>query len=251
MSQRLDQFIAHATGAPRKAVKAWIKSKRVSIDGKICNDHGYKCKAEQLICLDNEVISQKPHLYLALNKPQNYCCSHEDDGSPSALKLLSESLQNYPKKLLFAGRLDADTTGLVLLSSDGQWCHKVTHPSKSQLMDQQGQVNTTNLHSKTYCVSLAHAIDNEAITALEQGVMLHNEDKPTLPCQIQIVDEQTIQLSLVEGRYHQVKRMLAAVGNRVIALHRESIAGINVDNLAEGEYRELTPDEVATFQHKR
>lgn len=129
------------------------------------------------------------------------------------------------------GRLDKDTTGLLLLTSDGQWSHSVTSPRREC--------------RKSYRVWLAEAIPDEACRALEKGVMLNGDNTMTRPAEVQVHDDKIIDLTISEGRYHQIKRMLAAVGNRVEALHRFRIGNIKLDEaLAPGEFRALTPQEI-------
>ena len=128
--------------------------------------------------------------------------------------------------------MDIDTTGLVLITDDGQWSHRVTSPKHKQ--------------AKVYHVSLVEDISNEAIQQLKEGVLLKGEKKKTLPAGIESLSERTILLTLREGKYHQVKRMLAAVGNSVSQLHRQQIGSIILDpQLKEGAWRELTAEEIA------
>lgn len=169
--------------------------------------------------------------YFLLNKPKGYICSTKDEEYPSALNLLQ--LANTDK-LHFAGRLDADTTGLVLISDDGQWTHRITSPKYK--------------HVKVYLVLLDSHITKEMIGKFEKGVVLNDSTKPTEPAQVQVIDPNKIKLSIAEGRYHQVKRMLAAVGNHVVDLHRESIGRIKLDDSIElGKWRELDSTEIKHF----
>jgi 16S rRNA pseudouridine516 synthase len=133
--------------------------------------------------------------------------------------------------LHIAGRLDADTTGLVLITSDGQWSHKITSPKKDC--------------GKRYLVELAEPVEQGLITEFAAGIALRNEDGLTKPAILEIVEPCLVRLTISEGKYHQVKRMFAAVGNRVVNLHRESIGEIELDaELALGEWRFLTDEEI-------
>lgn len=232
-AQRLDQFIAHATGLSRKEAKLVIKQGRVCVNSTLCKNTAVKITKADSVSLNKQILAAFTHKYYALNKPSNYCCSHNDDGYPSAIRLMP----NSPQKLLFSGRLDADTTGLIFISTDGQWCHRVSHAAASQ----------TKSFGKVYQVDLAEPFTEEDRVHLCQGVLLKNETKATRPCDIRIIDVRTVHIELFEGKYHQVKRMFAATGNKVMALKRLSIHGIELGKLALGEYRELSNDEVNTF----
>ncbi|MCA2486438.1 MULTISPECIES: pseudouridine synthase, partial [Vibrio] len=168
--------------------------------------------------------------YIMLYKPADFVCSHEDGYNPTAFVLLDE-----PKveNLHFAGRLDVDTTGLVLITDDGQWSHRITSPKHKC--------------EKTYRVWLADAIQPDYVEKFAQGIELRNEREATLPAHLEIVNEaeNEVLLTIVEGKYHQVKRMFAALGNKVELLHRERIGDIVLDDTLEpGDYRYLTQEEV-------
>ena len=138
------------------------------------------------------------------------------------------------EKLHIAGRLDCDTTGLLLLTDDGQWSHRVTSPKHKC--------------EKTYRVWLDDPIADDVAEQFAEGVMLRGEKAETLPAQMDVVDEKEVLLTIHEGKYHQVKRMFAAVGNKVVGLHRETVGELVLDETLEpGEYRELTAEEIALF----
>ncbi|WP_049097636.1 16S rRNA pseudouridine(516) synthase RsuA, partial [Klebsiella michiganensis] len=139
-----------------------------------------------------------------------------------------------------AGRLDIDTTGLVLMTDDGQWSHRITSPRHHC--------------EKTYLVTLENPLDESTAEQFAKGVQLHNEKDLTKPAVLEVVTPTEVRLTISEGRYHQVKRMFAAVGNHVVGLHRERIGDIALDaSLAPGEYRPLTAEEIASVggQHAR
>ena len=227
---RLDKYIAAITDYSRNEVKRLLKQGEVLINGNTtCNPAQHINENTDNIELFGEPLGQLRPRYFMLNKPLNTVCSTEDSEHPTVIDLLDEPNR---EKLHIAGRLDKDTTGLVLITDDGQWNHRITSP-KQQCF-------------KTYLVTLAFPLSDEAVKELETGVMLRNETKATLPAIVVRIDEHTIQLSIQQGKYHQVKRMLAAVGNHVEALHRQQVASIVLDNtLALGEYRELTDKEIA------
>ena len=233
---RVDQLLSQALPFSRKEVKLLLRQKRVLINGNICKDASMHIDENDSVIIDDHIVEWPRDMYYMLNKPKGYCCSHHDDGAQSALKLLPDTT----KKLHFAGRLDADTTGLVLISSNGQWCHRVTSPKQ----------RNEKRKSKHYRVTLARPLNKEAKTMLEQGIMLQGETTPTLPATIKQFDEKQCEIVLCEGRYHQVKRMFAAVGNHVETLHRNRIGNIILDDkLAEGEYRALTQNEIKAFSN--
>jgi 16S rRNA pseudouridine516 synthase len=137
-------------------------------------------------------------------------------------------------KLHTVGRLDLDTTGLLLITDDGQWSHKISSPKHEC--------------AKTYRAWLADPVEDSAIAQFAEGVMLRGEKTLTKPAQLEIISPTECLLTIHEGRYHQVKRMFAAIGNKVVQLHRERVGPLTLDtSLAEGEYRQLTPEEVSLF----
>ncbi|HHJ80676.1 MAG TPA: pseudouridine synthase, partial [Candidatus Tenderia electrophaga] len=171
-------------------------------------------------------------LYFMLNKPEGYICATKDSRHPTVLDLIDEPGAHT---LHPVGRLDIDTTGLVLLSDDGQWSHGITSPRRQKI--------------KRYLVHLAEPLVAGIEHQFEAGVMLDGETKPTLPAQLKRISATEVELSIQEGRYHQVKRMFAAVGNAVTALHRQAIGPISLDDdLPVGAYRALTEAEVASLR---
>jgi 16S rRNA pseudouridine516 synthase len=168
--------------------------------------------------------------YIMLFKPDGFVCSHEDGFNQTAFMLLDEVKM---EDLHFAGRLDVDTTGLVLITDDGQWSHRITSPKHKC--------------EKTYRVWLADPVQDDYAEKFANGIQLRNEKDLTLPAQMELVDaqENEVLLTITEGKYHQVKRMFAALGNKVEHLHRERIGDIELcDTLEPGEYRYLTQQEI-------
>ena len=224
---RLDQYLATSTELSRKDAKKAIAKGRVHVDGAPVQSANRQVDDKAVVELDGSRLNLPGEIYLMMNKPEGVISATTDSSQPTAVDLLPSQLAS---KVHIAGRLDKDTTGLLLLTSDGQWSHQVTSPRRDC--------------PKTYQVLLAEPLSNEAKMALETGVMLKDEEKPTLPATVVICSETHIELTINEGRYHQVKRMLAAVGNHVKGLHRLRIGEITLDPaLAPGQYRELTEDE--------
>jgi 16S rRNA pseudouridine516 synthase len=227
---RLDKFICDGTALTRSLAKKALRRGDISCDGTVVKDPGFKVTENTCVRLEGEEISLVGPRYLMLNKPVNTICSTQGDVYPSVMSLLGLSKL---ETLHIAGRLDADTTGLVLITSDGQWSHRITSPKKG--------------HAKRYAVHLADPIDNSLVAVFAAGVELRNEDGITKPALLEIIDSRRVRLTLSEGKYHQVKRMFAAVGNNVVGLHRESMGEIELDPALElGEWRYLTAAEIAS-----
>lgn len=166
--------------------------------------------------------------YLMLHKPLGCVCSNDDGTHPTVLSLI-----DLPRaeELTICGRLDVDTTGLVLITSNGKWAHKVTSPKHKT--------------GKRYQVTTADPIQEDAVEQFAKGLMLINEKERTKPAELTILNDCEAEVVLTEGRYHQVKRMFAAIGNKVTELHRSSIGAIELDEeLEPGEFRFLTEEEI-------
>ena len=236
---RLDGFLAKATGLTRSQARKVIKTGSVCLDGVVNKKAAISVAATQQVTLDGMLLSLPEFQYIMLNKPKGTVCATEDAEHPTVIDLLSDEILTNPKGELHpAGRLDMDTTGLVLISDDGQWTHNITSPRKKC--------------TKRYRVKLAEAISDGVAEDIRQhfrqGVILKGEDQPTLPAELEVETPSQVTVEISEGRYHQVKRMFAAVGNRVDELHREQIGSIILDDSLEpGEYRELTGEEIELF----
>ncbi len=228
---RLDKLISKASGESRATAKKRILSGQITIDGKISRSVGLNVSGKELFEMSGKPLIYRKFRYILLNKPKGYVCSTKDEDYPSALNLLE--LLN-PSKLHFAGRLDVDTTGMVLISDDGQWTHRVTSPKNKQY--------------KYYVVETYEPLPQESIDKIANGVKLKDSTSPTLPAIVAKQADTVITLGICEGRYHQVKRMIAAVGSRVTSLHRNSIGNIKLDkDMQSGDWRYLTEQEVALF----
>lgn len=228
---RLDQFISTSSPLSRKEARRAIHAGRAEVNGEVWKDAGKHIPTGAKVLLDGAQLTMQGDRYLMLNKPAGVVSATRDSDHPTALDLLPAELA---RDLHIAGRLDADTTGLLLLTTDGKWSHRVTSPKVDC--------------PKTYRVSLSAPVADSAIRELETGILLRNDPKPTKPAQVRVLEPRLIELTLSEGRYHQVKRMLAAVGNHVEALHRQSIGAVSLDPALEpGGYRELTEEEIASI----
>lgn len=229
---RLDKFIAENTGLTRSQAAKALKSGIVTVNGNIEKSGAAKISQEDDIYYEDQKLEWgEAGQYFMLNKPQGYICSHDDGEYPTVFQFFDYPLMT---KLHTAGRLDVDTTGLVLLTDDGKWSHRITSPKHHC--------------EKTYLVTLADPVEDFYAEKLAEGILLRGEKELTLPAQLEILDDYNVNCTISEGRYHQVKRMFAALGNKVEALHRWRIGDIVLDDdLGAGEFRPLTIDEIGQF----
>ncbi|AOS97755.1 Ribosomal small subunit pseudouridine synthase A [Microbulbifer aggregans] len=227
---RLDKAVSQVTDLSRAEVKRAAKAGRITVNGEVAGNPATKVSESDELCLDGELLEEAGPRYFMLHKPLGYVSATKDSEHPTVLDLLEEPNK---QKLHIAGRLDIDTTGLVLLTDDGQWSHKITSPRHHC--------------DKTYYAMLAERIDESAVEKFAKGIWLDGEKKRTKPAKLEILFANEVRLTIGEGRYHQVKRMFAALGNRVLELHRERIGDIVLDeDLVEGDYRPLTPEEIVS-----
>lgn len=228
---RLDKFLCDALGLTRKEATKVLKSGEVTVNDVPQKSGAYQLDEDCCVEWQSRRIALHGPRYIMLNKPEGFVCSHEDGHNQTVFVLLDEP---NPHKLHFAGRLDADTTGLLLMTDDGQWSHRITSPK--------------HRCDKTYRVWLADPIQEHYVTRFAEGIVLRNEKAPTRPATMEVIDQKQVLLTICEGKYHQVKRMFAALGNKVVGLHRERIGGIALDETLEpGEYRYLTDEEVTSI----
>jgi 16S rRNA pseudouridine516 synthase len=229
---RLDKFICDCTGLTRSQAGKLIRQGLVLVDQQLCKQPATQLKPEQQVELEGEALQLTGPRYFVMHKPAGYVCSTDDPDHNTVFVLMDEPRLD---KLHTVGRLDLDTTGLLLITDDGQWSHKISSPKHEC--------------AKTYRAWLADPVDESAIQLFAQGVMLRGEKHPTKAAELEIIHPQECLLTIHEGRYHQVKRMFAAIGNKVEKLHREKIGDFVLDanTLAEGEYRHLTPAEAEAF----
>lgn len=230
---RLDKFICDSTGLTRSQAGKVIRQGLVTLNGNKVKQAAIQVKENDAVCLDGEPINIIGLRYFMLHKPDGYVCSTDDPDHPTVFTLMDEPII---ERLHTVGRLDLDTTGLVLITDDGQWSHRISSPKHHV--------------AKTYRAWTADPIPASAVQLFADGIMLRNEKNITLPATLEIVGECEALLTIQEGRYHQVKRMFAAIGNKVVQLHREKIGGVQLpDDLAEGEYRELTAEQLELIQN--
>lgn len=229
---RLDKFLSNAGMGSRKDVTKIIKEKRVTINEQIETVGKTYVSDDDIIKLDDRVVSLEKHVYIMLNKPKRVITATKDDKHQTVMDLI----QHPQKEMLFPlGRLDRNTTGLLIITNDGQLGHQLLSPKKKV--------------DKTYVVTLKKAITDEAIKQLETGVEL--SDFTTQPASVKVLRDDCVELTITEGKFHQVKRMMHAVENQVEELHRKSFGRLVLDpNLNFSESRKLTDDEIKLlFSH--
>ncbi|MCD2491989.1 rRNA pseudouridine synthase [Lacrimispora sp. NSJ-141] len=240
---RLDKFLADSGLGTRSQVKLLIKKGLISINGETGGKPEQKIDAEQdrIFCQDKPVSSVCSFYYYMLNKPAGYVSATDDNTAPTVLSLLKDA----PGKNLFpAGRLDKDTTGLLLITNDGPLAHRLLSPK--------------NHVDKTYFVRVSGIVTSRELQLLEAGLDI-GEESFTLPARARLISVlfpqesdgpvSEVELTIHEGKFHQVKRMFQAVGMPVLYLKRLSMGSLKLDaSLAEGSYRPLTPEETAALK---
>ncbi|ABV88530.1 pseudouridine synthase [Shewanella pealeana] len=227
---RLDKFICKSTELNRKHASDCIERAEVSVNGEVITDVRFQVHESNEVRYKGQRLVARPSRYIMLHKPIHTLSSNVDGDYPSLFRCIDI---DRVEDLHIVGRLDADTTGLVLLTDDGRWSFDIIRPDKQC--------------AKTYRVMLRDPIAGDVaadvIARFEAGLQLQNEQALTLPAKLEIVAPREVLLTITEGKYHQVKRMFAAVGNRVIGLHREQIGDLSLD-LKVGEWRYLSDTEV-------
>lgn len=225
---RLDKLISNSMAFSRSQAKLYIKKGKVTVEGEVVTNPAQHID-ENTHVEHMGVTVKKPELrYIMFNKPMGMVCANKDKEHPTIFDSL---FVPRIETLHIAGRLDIDTTGLVLITDDGQWSHRITSPKHN--------------HNKTYLIDLDAPITEKQIEILTHGVQLKDEKKRSLPAKVKVLSDKNIRMTITEGKYHQVKRMMTAVGNHVVTLHRESIGNITLDKaLKEGEWRALTETEI-------
>ncbi len=238
---RLDKFVANYSEFSRSDIKNLAKSGKITVDGQVVSDTSIKIHSEQEVCIAERRICPINDFILMLNKPKGYVCANQDSVHPTVIELIrntknSASAEFTPSDVIvnqiqIAGRLDIDTTGFVLLTNNGAWNHQITSPQKECF--------------KRYSVTLDKPLRNIDPQLFLDGILLNGETKKTKPAKLSVLSKHTCELVISEGKYHQVKRMFAAIGNHVVKLHRSKIGNLQLDkNLELSEYRLLTPQEV-------
>lgn len=232
---RIDKIIASQGQYSRSEVKKLVKDGRVTLDGKVIKSSDVKADPDKNdIAIDGKSIGYKKHLYIMLNKPQGVVSATEDTDHTTVIDLVPKELKR--DGLFPAGRLDGDTVGFVLITDDGDFAHRILSP-KNHIM-------------KTYHATLQRPVTDEDIDAFRNGIEL-KDGTLCLEAQVRPIegDEPMAEIKICEGKYHQVKRMFAALGNKVVFLKRVKMGELALDkNLEEGQCRELTDEELQLIQ---
>lgn len=224
---RLDKFVSDAAALTRSEARKAIKYGRIFVGETAVRDIAFQIDENAQVYLDGKEISYKKYVYIMLNKPQGYVSATEDKRQKTVLNLIDPSYARY--QLFPVGRLDIDTEGFLLLTNDGDMAHNLLAPNKKV--------------GKTYFLTLEHNISDEEIKKLEEGVDIG--DCITKEAKAKRVAENEIELTITEGKFHQIKRMAKAVGNSVVYLKRLSYGDLFLDTLLKtGGYRELLEKEV-------
>ncbi|UTW11659.1 pseudouridine synthase [Marinobacterium rhizophilum] len=229
---RLDRFISVQTGINRKHVRLMLAQGRIQVDGVRATDIQQPVGEFSQVLLDGQVLQANTPRYLMLHKPVGVVSATRDDEHRTVIDLLQA---DYRHSLHIAGRLDLNSSGLLLLTNDGRWSRGLSAPDSGV--------------SKKYRVTLANPITEEYIQAFADGMYFGYEDITTRPAGLRILDERVAEVTLTEGRYHQIKRMFGRFRNPVLALHRCAIGPLVLDpDLLPGQSRELTPAQVQSVR---
>jgi pseudouridine synthase len=226
---RLDKYLSHTGQGTRNQVRHLIKQGVVEVDGIVCNQAARHITNE-VVSVNGERLKYEPFLYYMMHKPKGILSASKDAKLPTAIDLLHGV---NPLPVHVVGRLDIDSTGLLLLTNNGALAHKIISPKTK--------------YPKHYHVSVREPLTPAQINRLETGVEL--DGTMTKPCQVKTIDALMYEIILIEGRYHQIKKMMHAVANEVTALHRTRIGSLVLDDaLLPREYRALTEEEVLQLQ---
>ena len=226
---RLDRFLANLPSHNRQQVRLMLAQRRVRVEGVVVSDPLTEVREFSRVELDDQLLQAgRPARYLMLHKPQGCVSATQDPQHPTVLDLLPTALRD---DLHIAGRLDFNTTGLMILTNDGQWSRRLTQPA-------------TKL-PKHYLVETEDDIAEHYVAKFREGFYFAFEDLTTQPAELVLLSPHSARLSIIEGRYHQVKRMFGHFNNKVLRLHRERMGPLELDpNLAPGHYRALSADEI-------
>jgi 16S rRNA pseudouridine516 synthase len=234
---RLDRLLANLGYGSRRDVQALVSAGKVTLDGAPIKDAGQKVAVTADLPSRMKIrgvpVDPPAPLVLIMHKPLGVVCSHREDGE-RIYDLLPKRWQIRDPALSSVGRLDKDTSGLILITDDGDFLHRVISPKRHV--------------PKVYRAVLDRPLTRTEGAAFASGtLMLEGEEKPLLPAELEVLGEREARLTITEGRYHQVRRMFAAVGNHVVELHRERIGGIALpDDLEPGQHRILTAAQAET-----
>lgn len=236
-NQRLDKVLSNQGYGTRKEIKKIIRDGAVQVDEKIVSDPGMHVDPEtQKLYVNGRQVFYRNYIYLMMNKPQGVISATEDERERTVLDLLPEEYASF--KPAPAGRLDKDTTGLLILTNDGRLAHDIISPKKHM--------------PKIYHARVKGEVTKQDVDRFSEGIVLDDGYK-TLPSRLSIMERgqiSAVEIEIYEGKYHQIKRMFEAVGKAVVFLTRVSVGPVMLDeNLKPGEFRELKAEEIQSLYH--
>ena len=228
-SLRLDRYLSQATGMPRSHALTHVRGGHVTVNGVLVRDVATHIRVDtDVVLLNDQPVQPFRPLVVALHKPPGVVTSTEVGAAQTVMELIPQALRH--RDLAPVGRLDRDTSGLLILTTDGALNHRLTHPKRHV--------------DKVYIADLARELAQNAEERLARGILL--DDGPTLPAKLERLGPLRVRLTLREGRFHQVKRMMVALGSAVLQLHRAQVGGLELPaDLAIGQARALTEVEIA------
>lgn len=234
-SFRIDRYISKQCSINRRDIKLMLAQGRIVLNNHVVRDITTIVEEFDHVVLDGRVLQDKTAVYIMLNKPIGVVSATKDELHKTVIDLLPDSLTGSDVKaedLHIVGRLDLNTTGLLLLTNDSRWSRRLMSPAEKV--------------EKVYQVTVQNTLTEEYVDAFAEGMYFSFENVKTQPAQLTILSPYLAEVVLTEGKYHQVKRMFGRFRNPVVALHRSRIGGLSLDdNLSSGQCRLLTPDEVS------
>lgn len=233
-TMRVDQLLSRYGYCSRREARMWCNAERVSLNGKPLR-FSDKVDVHQVL-VDDEHIDYPDGLFVLLHKPVGYVCSHEQSEGLRVYDLLPEQWQRREPKVVSIGRLDKDTSGLLIVTDQSEWVHRLTSPKHHV--------------QKRYIATLDKTPEADLVEQFAAGILLKHESKPCLPAVLEILDQRRVAVSLAEGKYHQVRRMFAACGYHVDALHRTDVGNWSIGSLAEGEWTTTEIPSLSTWSEE-
>lgn len=223
---RIDKYLSHLNYGTRTEVKKILKSRIVTVNEKIVTDAKYQVNNEDVVKINGEQLFYEEFVYLLYNKQKGTICANEDSINETVFEYIDHP---QVKQLFCVGRLDKDTTGVLLITNDGKLSHKL--------------LSLKNHVEKVYIATLEKPFDKKYIKEIEKGIFI-NDFEQTAPAKIEILTDNKVKITICEGKYHQIKRMMHACDNEVVELERILFGNLSYEGVEEGTYRNLTDTEI-------